>query len=226
MDDIIEYFSNKLNEIDYKKLIFPTIIILLYIGGFFYFQTISRNIKQDSNKIETKNEINEEKELTEISIDVKGEVSSPGVYKLKYGERVVDAITMAGGLTNNANTRFINLSKTLEDGDVIVIYSNSEIENAKKDNVVYVETPCVCEEIKNDGCYKETSYNININGKININSATKEELQSLSGIGESKARAIIEYRNKFGNFKSIDEIKNVSGISETIYSKIKENITV
>jgi competence protein ComEA len=86
----------------------------------------------------------------------------------------------------------------------------------------------VCEEIKNDACYnEETDENLNTSdGKININTSSLEELMTLSGIGESKAKAIIEYREKNGSFKNIEDIVNVSGISETIYAKIKNNITI
>ena len=177
-----------------------------------------------------------------IYVDIKGEVKKPGVYKIEYGSRVSEVIELSGGLTKNANTRFINLSKIVNDGDVIVIYSNNEIKKATKvkTETIYVNTPCICEEVKNDACLIE---NLNIenpinennnnetvieedNGKININTASKEELMSLSGIGEAKAKAISEYREKNGLFKDIKDIVNVSGISETIYSKIKENITV
>ena len=228
MDDFLELISNKLDDFDIRKLIVPTIFLLLYIAGFVYFLTMINNINKKLNKREETYQVTDEVKEDYIYVDVKGSVSNPGVYKLEYKSRVIDAIKASGGITDEANTRFINLSKQLEDGDVIVVYSKKEINDAKKDNVVYVETPCVCEEVKNDACYKEeiTSNNSNTNGKININIATLEELKTLSGIGDAKANAIIEYRNKNGNFKSIEDIKNVSGISETVYSKIKENITV
>jgi competence protein ComEA len=189
----------------------------------------------------TNNTIDDEKK--DIYVDIKGEVKKPGVYKIEENSRVSDLIILSGGITKNANTRFVNLSKVLKDGDVIVIYSNNEIKNATKTktitNTVYVDTPCICEEVKNDACLVENlkiedpvieSKNETImeqdNNKININNATKEELMSLSGIGESKAKAIIDYRDKNGAFKDIKDIINVNGISETIYSKIKDNITI
>ncbi|MBQ6284686.1 MAG: helix-hairpin-helix domain-containing protein [Bacilli bacterium] len=158
-----------------------------------------------------------------IFVDVKGSVKKPNVYKLQKGARTIDAINASGGLAKNANTRFINLSKELKDGDAIVIYSNDEIKKAQKQNTIYVETPCICEEVKNDACYQENNIS---NAKININTSTKEELMTLSGIGESKANAIIEYRTNNGNFNVIEDVMKVSGISETIFNKIKENITV
>ena len=226
MDDFLEYLENKLEDFDIKKLIFPTIMILLYIAGFVYLLTIV-NKKEERNTIDNKITYTEEIKDEDIYVDVKGSVLNPGVYKLKSDSRVTDAIKASGGITKDANTRFINLSKKLLDGDVIVVYSNSEIKDAKKQETVYIETPCVCEEVKNDACYKDDSKsNDKKDSKVNINTASIEELTSLSGIGESKAKAIIEYRTINGNFKSIEDIVNVSGISETLFSKIKENITI
>lgn len=224
MDDFLEYLSNKLEDFDFKKLIFPTIIILLYVGGFVYLLTI---IKKDNKEVVNNNIslVDENKEIDEIYIDIKGSVANPGVYKLDSNSRVTDAIEASGGITSDANTRFINLSKKLNDGDVIVVYSNKEIKDAQKENIVYIETPCVCEEVKNDACYKEEKGVVN-NGKININTATIDELKTLTGIGDAKAKAIIEYRNKNGLFSNIEDIKKVNGISESVYAKIKENITV
>lgn len=226
MEDIIEYLSNKFNNFDYKKLIVPTILLLVFVAGFTYLYNLidykKIDNKKEALKIEEKNI-----ESSKIYVDIKGYVNKPGVYKLDSNSRVIDAIEISGGLKKDANTRFINLSKVLNDGDVIVIYSNSEIKKAKKQDVIYVETPCVCEEVKNDACYKDNSLNEpNKTNKININTATLEDLKKLDGIGDAKAKSIIEYRTKNGNFKNIEDLLNVSGISETIYAKIKENITV
>ena len=221
MEDFLEYLSNVFENYDFRKLIFPTVIILLYIIGFVYLFTLIHNNKVNNNIKVTSNDDNK-KSSEFIYVDVKGSVETPGVYKLNSDSRVVDAIEASGGITEDANTRFINLSKLLNDGDVVVVYSNTEIENAKKDNIIYIDTPCVCEEVKNDACYKEDSSS----GKVNINTANFDELKSLDGIGDAKANAIIKYRTENGNFKSIEDINNVSGISESLYSKIKENITV
>ena len=221
MEDFLEYLSNVFENYDFRKLIFPTVIILLYIIGFVYLFTLIHNNKVNNNIKVTSNDDNK-KSSEFIYVDVKGSVETPGVYKLNSDSRVIDAIEASGGITEDANTRFINLSKLLNDGDVVVVYSNTEIENAKKDNIIYIDTPCVCEEVKNDACYKEDSSS----GKVNINTANIDELKSLDGIGDAKANAIIKYRTENGNFKSIEDINNVSGISESLYSKIKENITV
>lgn len=223
MEDIIEYLNEKLNGFEYKKLIIPTVILLIYVAGFTYLYN-----QIDKTKKETKKDLliveETKKDTGEIYVDIKGYVNKPGVYRINSSSRVIDAIEVAGGLKKDANTRFINLSKSLNDGDVIVIYSNSEIKKAEKQDIIYVETPCVCEEVKNDACYKETDNKVT--GKININTASKDELKTLNGIGDAKAAAIIEYRTKNGSFKSIEDILKVNGISQTIYAKIKENITV
>lgn len=203
------------------------IIICLVFLIVFYSLSLYNN-KKEKETVSYENTLSNEKpEIIEeyIYVDIKGSVNKEGVYKVKSGSRVFDVIELAGGLKKDAHTRFINLSKILNDGEVIVIYSNSEIEEAKKSDIIYVETPCICEKVNNDACLNE---NINNNSKdslININTATKEELETLSGIGESKANAIIEYRTKT-KFNKIEDILNVSGISESIFDKIKEFITV
>ena len=213
------------------KVLVITLLLFLYMGSFIYISTkIIKTEKGSENetnvlaKEDLKEETNTETSVKEIVVDVKGSVKKPGVYKIKENSRVTDAIDAAGGLSKNANTRFINLSKLLSDGDVVVIYSNEEIEDAKKEDKIVVETPCICEEVKNDACYKEET--TNTNRKININTATINELMTLTGIGESKAKLIIEYRTQNGNFKDIKDIMKVKGISETLFSKFKENITI
>ncbi len=236
-------------------------VSLLFLGiNIFFYISIYNKIDDMLSSFECKSEIIKEEivkeesdieeEIKPIYVDIKGEVKKPGVYEIDSSSRVSDVISLSGGLTKNANTRFINLSKTLKDGDVIVIYSNSEIKNATKEKIktVYVETPCICEEVKNDACLVE---NLNIeeaikeietnstnetiieeknetiiSNKININTASIEELMTLTGIGEAKAKAIIEYRNANGKFNNIEDIINVKGISESIYAKIKEDITI
>lgn len=182
----------------------------------------------------TKNEVSNESPIkTTITIDVKGAVKTPGVYTLEENSRVIDAINASGGLNKNANTKYINLSKVLTDSNVIIIYTNDEIKELEKEETKVICTPeknlacttkdeIVNESIKED---KDTS-NLNNNSLININTATIEELMTLDGIGESKAKSIIEYRETNGLFNTIEDIKNVSGIGESAYDKIKENITI
>lgn len=224
-ENIFNYLKNNI-----VILVISFILFLLSIFEFVYFYNNVNNKNElidsfENNSYELKDEVKTEK----IIVDIKGEIKKPGVYNIKAGSRVNDLINEAGGLSKNANTRFINLSKKLEDGEVVVIYSNKEINNAKKNDKLEVTAPCVCEEVKNDACYNENSTNNNTNNGskiVNINTASIQELTTLNGIGESKAKAIVSYRDKNGKFKAIKDIMNVSGISETLFSKIKNNITV
>ena len=177
--------------------------------------------KQISNK-----EVKEEKYYY---VDIKGAVNNPGVYKLKEDSRVIDAINNSGGLKENADTSIINLSKKIEDEMVIIIYSKEDLQKYK-DNL---STKKIEDEIKKEiiSIDKNNKAEINIdlkedNSKININTASKEELTTLPGVGESKAEAIIKYREDNGNYEKIEDIKNVSGIGESAFEKIKDNITV
>ena len=196
----------------------------------------------NSNIIKEEKNIDEEsntKEETKIKVDIKGQVLTPGVYELEENSRVIDVINSAGGLTEIANTSLINLSKKIEDGMVIIIYSNEEVANSniKEVETVFkiIEKECSCPNIKNDSCInteldndtqkEPDNNNEETNKLININSASKEELMTLNSIGESKAEAIIKYRSET-KFETIDDIKNVSGIGDALFEKIKENITV
>ena len=194
-----------MKKIDKKLLISIFILIIIMITGFYFFTKeddetdISYNTIFD-NSNETKKSLDEEK----IFVDIKGSVKTPGVYELNINSRVIDAIKASGGLNKDANTNYINLSKKLEDGDVIIIYSNKEVEESQKQENI-IEVPCDCSNIKN-----ETKEEVKpSNNKININTASLEELQTLNGIGESKAALIIEYRTSNGKFKSIEELKNI-----------------
>ena len=134
-------------------------------------------------------------------------------------------------MTNEADTSIINLAKKITDEMVIIVYTKEEV---KKSNIVdtvikVVEKECICPNIENDGCLNNEITD-NITNKeesslVNINTASIEELQTLSGIGESKAKKIVEYREKNGNFKNIEDIKNVEGIGESLYETIKIHIT-
>lgn len=170
-------------------------------------------------------------------------------------KRISDLITLAGGLKKDANTSIINLSTKLRDEMVIIIYSNKQIEDfiKTKDELKDKLEICDKEEVKNDGCITDNDIdnkfesndkedtsnnggsntnnddnnnnNETTNGKININTASLELLMTLSGIGESKANAIINYRNEIGLFETIEDIKNVSGIGDSAFEKIKDSIT-
>lgn len=213
-----------------KKIItiITTIIILISITIY-----IISNNKIESEIIENTepNILKENEEVGEvknyITVEIKGEVINPGVYKMEENSRVIDLINISGGFTQNALTININQAKKLLDEMVIVIYNKNDLKEEVKTEYVYLE--CECPKITNDGCVgKETNEDKiedNQNTKISINNATKEELTKLNGIGEKTAEKIIEYR-KGTKFKTIEDIKNVSGIGESLYEKIKDSITV
>ena len=149
-----------------------------------------------------------------MAIHVTGEVNNPGVVKLKEGSRMEDLIKAAGGLTENADLSNVNLAFVVEDGMKVRIPSiNDEDENfITKENGKGV---IVSEEVES-----------NLEDKININTASEIELEELPGIGASIASRIIEYRNKNGKFKNVEDIKNVAGIGESKFDKIKDLIKV
>ena len=163
-----------------------------------------------------------------IDVEIKGYVNKPGVYEIENDSVVNDLIIKAGGLTSNADISVINLARNLSNEDVVIIYSNEEIAEMKEGStsVKYIDKECVCPIIDNSALFDKVITNgegiIIDTGKVSLNSATIEELMTLPGIGESKAKLIIEYRSNNKGFKEIEEIKNVKGIGSSIYEKIKD----
>ena len=149
-------------------------------------------------------------ENTSCMVDIKGEVKNPGVYTTECSDNVSDIIRLAGGTTEQADTSVTNLAKKITNEMVIIIYSKEEVKNSNiVDTVIkVVEGECVCPNIQNDGCINtEIEDTIdNKNKLININTASIEELQTIPWIGEARAKAIIEYRKKNGNFIYCDII--------------------
>lgn len=155
-------------------------------------------------------EMNEHEEVETIEpmkviVDVKGAVARPGVYEVDEGSRVIDVIEKAGGILENADVNQINFAETLKD-----------------EMVVYV--PKIGEEMNQSQTV--SSSGASHNDKIRINYATSEELQKLTGIGPSKAEAIISYREENGPFQVEEDLLNVSGIGQKTFEKIKDEITV
>ena len=210
-----------------KKIIIMIVIIsivLLLIYYFCFYHVDDVEIIGDSLEEENSDIIDNSND--DIFVDIKGQVSVPGVYSFKSGNnaRINDLIIKAGGLTNEADTSTINLSKKLEDEMTIIIYSKKEIQNYVKTQDDLNKKLELCEtKLKNNACIKEKSETSS--NKVNINEASLNELMTISGIGESKAKAIIEYRNK-NKFKKIEDIKNVDGIGENLFASIKESIIV
>ena len=141
---------------------------------------------------------------TVIFVDIKGAVKNPGVYQMKVGDRVKDALDAAGGLTDEADSQKVNLAKRLEDQMAIVVPKVGE----------------EAEEIPAGETRKEATKE----GKVNINTATVEELKILKGVGEKKAEAIIEYRKKNGSFQTKEDLMKVRGIGKKLFESFQERI--
>ena len=216
---------------DKKKmfLIMGGIILLTVFVAFYYVFNKSEEVLDDFDSNMTSTTfVTSEKVRDKIFVDVKGAVKKPGVYEMNSSDRVVDAIKMAGGLKSNASTNNINLSKLVSHEMVIYIITKSEVTTKAVSDV-----PCKCETITVNNCIDNDASTDNKEGdetstsdKVNINKASKDELMKLKGLGESKADAIITYRTNNGEFKTIEDLKNVSGIGDALFDKIKDFITV
>ena len=244
MDFLLFIKNNKL------VILFISILlnIILLISTSILIINITNNVCDCENiSLESDNPIDqkevEEDTLKEFSVEVKGAVNAPGVYKVFDNYIINDVIKMAGGFKSDAFTDNINLSHHLEDELVIYVYTKNEY---KKNNTV-VSSTCNCptydisictdnkssiitsnsEDVNNnDNISNNKEESSKVNGKVNINTASKKELMTLSGIGEAKANDIINYRNNNGLFKSIEDIKKVNGIKDGTFNKIKDSITV
>lgn len=162
-----------------------------------------------SGKLGTKETLplNETKE--KIYVQISGEIKYPGVYEMENGDRVFQLVEKAGGFTENADINSINLSKKLIDGEKVIIFAkNSQNEN----NTTISQSGTTSSQTKSN--------------LININTASKEELESLPGIGSTLAQRIIDYRETNGYFQTIEDIKKVSGIGDKKFEAIKNLITV
>ena len=171
--------------------------------------TLPEQIQIQDSQVENSERI-DEATSAELVVDVKGAVKSPGVYVLMPDERVIDAITIAGGYTAEADSTYINHAQRLTDEMVIYVPKIGEEIDLEQQTFISSST------IEN-----QTS-----NGKVNLNTASETELSTLPGIGPAKAKAILEYRQQNGRFKSVDDLKNVSGIGEKTFEKLKQYIEI
>ncbi|MGI6324402.1 MAG: helix-hairpin-helix domain-containing protein [Bacilli bacterium] len=219
----------------YKLLLIPLFCLITgCITYYYYYYYYENKNDQPAQIIETNEDIDLVETESEViikycTVDIKGAVNQPGVYQVAEDSRVIDVIKKAGGLTKNADTYYLNLSKKVHDEMVIIVYTKTDITNYKKmlkqnaDLVKELKT-----NTKNDAIV-EVEPNLSNNNQttlLNINTATLEQLMTLPGIGESKAKEIINYREINNGFKSIDEIKAVNGIGDSTFAKIKDYITI
>ncbi len=212
------------------------LIIILSNAGIYY--CLAEEIKNIdvSSKVEVDTEKTVKDSNNEIKyykFDIKGAVANPGVYKIEESARIIDAINMAGGLLENADTSVNNLSKFIKDEMVIIIYTKDEVLNFSEVIEKEIKENDTCKKnndvILNDSCInndQEKESNNDIDKKISINTADLDLMITLPGIGEEKAKTIIAYRNEHGLFEKIEDIMNVSGIGEKLFEKLKDYITV
>lgn len=195
-------------------MLFPSFVLIFILFYFLQqdskdepFESISTIPQQQSEQL---NNENEEQPIVNIMVDVKGEVYFPGVYELTTEDRVIDAINLAGGYTEQAETKHVNHAQKLQDEMVIYIpKKGEELENQPIESIV------MSGQVSND-----------TSDKININTADESQLTTLPGIGPSKAQAIIAYREENGSFKTIEDLTNVSGIGDKTFEKLKELIDI
>lgn len=241
MDFIERYLQSKIS-------LFLVIVFLCITNIFSVCYFLNKDQKKEECYCEDCSKVEKEEVVTttKIKVDIKGYVKNPGVYELESGAIVNDLIELAGGLKTNGTTDDINLSKKLNNEDVVIILSKTELQ--KQSTTSVSKTSSTTNTIKNSASIisstvtssssSNTSSNVvsndsnnststkeDSNKKISINTASKEELMTLNGIGEAKANSIIAYRISTP-FKEISEIMNVSGIGESVYEKIKDSITL
>lgn len=181
------------------------LLLLVGIGGLF---SKKEEAVEDVTVVETtmlaeKTEVSTTQEVV-IFVDIKGAVKNPGVYQMKSGDRVKDALDAAGGLTDEADSQKVNLAQRVEDQMVIVVPKVGE-------EATEIPAGAMSKEAAKDG-------------KVNINTATVEELKTLKGVGEKKAEAIIEYRKKNGSFKTKEDLMKVRGIGKKLFESFQERI--
>lgn len=205
----------------YEHKVYVIITVMIAFAAIFYFLEESKSSVSDVENI-VPQEIKEEKDIPQVQeeiqepemimVDVKGQVTMPGVYSTSQGERVIDVIHRAGGLTENADESQVNFAEHVQDAMVIYI-------PAKGEAVINVHAGTTVNPSNTGGGTGKEA-------KVNVNKADETQLQNLPGIGPSKAAAITEYRETSGPFKSIEDLKNISGIGDKTFEKLKDLITI
>ncbi|MEG1486762.1 helix-hairpin-helix domain-containing protein [Lactococcus sp.] len=217
----MEKILDKLKE--YWKIML-LVVCALIAGGIFYIFTNSpkpaetlsvENLISSSTKssVSKFNSSSSEKNKNEIMVDLKGAVAKPNVYQISSDERLVDLIRQAGGFTDQADQKSINLSAKLKDEEVIYVPKVGESSSSES-----TDSP-TSSSVSNQ--ISTTS-----GPKININKADLTELQKLTGIGQKKAQDIIDFRMKNGDFKSIEDLGKVSGFGDKTLEKLKDEISI
>lgn len=216
----MEKILDKLKE--YWKIML-LVVCALIAGGIFYIFTNSpksaenlsvENLSSSSTKSSlSKFNSSSEKNKNEIMVDLKGAVAKPNVYQISSDERLVDLIRQAGGFTDQADQKSINLSAKLKDEEVIYVPKVGESSSSES-----TDSPT--------GSSVSNQVSTTSGPKVNINKADLTELQKLTGIGQKKAQDIIDFRMKNGDFKSIEDLGKVSGFGDKTLEKLKDEISI
>lgn len=194
-----------------KKLIKVLLVgVIVVVAGIIFSCSIKNKnamtlSEQKNDKLVQEDETKETESLSKLCIHVCGQVKSPGVYYLDNGSRIHDAVVAAGGFKDEADIQYLNLAQLINDGEQIYIPSIDEVASGKVASIIGKSID---------------------DGLIDLNLATEEELKTLPGIGDVKAKAIISYRDSVGYFSNVEDIKNVAGIKDSSYEKIKDYIKV
>ncbi|MGG6359956.1 helix-hairpin-helix domain-containing protein [Peribacillus frigoritolerans] len=204
-----------------RKMTMITVAVAFVAGGIYFFSQQGENpadtediFSVTAKEAEMEQSVNESAAEPEIiKVDVKGAVKSPGIFTAQAGDRVIDLISAAGSFTEKADTDKVNFAQIIEDQMVIYV---PEIGEEDKGNLENIQVGT-----SGDAVTKGTS-----GGLVNLNTATQEDLQTLTGIGPSKANAILEYRETIGKFKEVDELKQVTGIGDKTFERLRDSISV
>ena len=203
-----------------RKMTMITVAVAFVAGGIYFFSQQGEDpadtediFSVPAKEAELEQSVNEAAEPEIIKVDVKGAVKSPGIFTAQAGDRVIDLISSAGSFTEKADTDKVNFAQIIEDQMVIYV---PEIGEEDKGNLENIQVGT-----SGDAVTKGTS-----GGLVNLNTATQEDLQTLTGIGPSKANAILEYRETVGKFKEVDELKQVTGIGDKTFERLRDSISV
>ena len=238
-----EKIITKIKKIDKDYVIIGVIVIAVFIFMIINLGKIKEFENKDNDKIinvessiNTDNDKNEEnKEQKDdnskeqivngggIVVHIDGYINNPGVYEIKENDRIKTLIDKAGGFKEGYSIKNINLAAKLSDGDKIYIPSVSEEKNSENNNNININSSGKGQNVKADRNNVSIMKN---NSKININTANISELKQITGIGESTANKIIDYRENVGKFKKIEDIKEVKGIGDAKYESLKNKITI
>lgn len=240
----IEKIITKIKKIDKDYVIIGVIVIaviifmIINLGKIKEFENkdndkmtnVESSINTDNDKSEENKEQKDDNSKEQIVngggifVHIDGYINNPGVYEIKENDRIKTLIDKAGGFKEGYSIKNINLAAKLSDGDKIYIPSVLEEKNSENNNNINTNSSGKGQNVKTDR--NNVSVIKNNNSKININTANMSELKQITGIGESTANKIIDYRENVGKFKNIEDIKEVKGIGDAKYESLKNKITI